>query len=286
MKKVKKISVVTNAHDEYSKAVGMGATTSSSSGGGQNYGLIASSAASTLATSPVGGVSIPGAGAAPGDGTNLAYAERLEMERAFQSERLEIIKSANFEEFSVMGNHSDEQVSKEKENNEIRKGNTKALIGASLSLMSTLMSGANKNNKAMFEVQKAYSIGTAMMDAYSSAGKVYARYAANPPLAGLMSAMALAKGVALARSIASQKMTRSVGSGGGGVIGGGSHRATGGSTVPYGASGESEYKGTQNIVVNIHNPLSDENWAKIVEDNIIPAIEGAGKRNVLLDVNV
>lgn len=49
---------------------------------------------------------------------------------------------------------------------------------------------------------------------------------------------------------------------------------------------EGENKGMQNIVVNIYNPLSDENWAKVIEDNIIPALEQAGDRNVQLDINV
>jgi hypothetical protein len=57
-------------------------------------------------------------------------------------------------------------------------------------------------------------------------------------------------------------------------------------TVPY-AGGEGETKkGTQNLTVNIHNPLSDENWQKVVEDNIIPALEEAGDRNVTMKVNV
>ena len=40
----------------------------------------------------------------------------------------------------------------------------------------------------------------------------------------------------------------------------------------------------QFITVQIYNPLSEQNWQKIVEDNIIPAIKDAGDRNISLSI--
>lgn len=37
---------------------------------------------------------------------------------------------------------------------------------------------------------------------------------------------------------------------------------------------------TQNITINIYNPLSTQNWAEIIEDNIIPALNDAADRNI------
>lgn len=276
MTKTNKVSVVTKAEKEYGRAVGMGSVTNPSSGGGQDYGSIANSAASSL-----------GASVLPEAGTALAYAQRLDAEREFQNQKLGIIKSAFLEESLAVGAHLGEQSSKEKKNNEIKKANTKALVSTSLSMMQTLMSGSKKNNKVMFEADKAYSVGKAVMSAYSGASKAYETYAAVPPMAALMAGIALARGIAMARSIASQRMTKSVGSRGGGVIGGGgASTGLGRSTAPYSEAGGGEFKGVQNLTVNIHNPLSDENWQKVVEDNIIPALEEAGERNVILKINV
>jgi len=300
MTKDNKISVALRAEDEYGRAVGMVTTTGPPPGGGwQDYGSIANSSSSSQGASlaagtyspgaggPYGaGISSPGAGALPGDGAVSVYAQRLDAERAFQSQRLGIISLANLEVSAVMGRHSDEQVSREKENNEIKKGNTKALVATSLSLMSKLMSGSKKNNKAMFEAEKAYSVGKAMMNAYSGASKAFETYAANPPMAALMAGIALAKGIAMARSIAGQKMTKSVGSGGGSTAGAGASAGIRRSTASYAGGEGAGKKGTQNLTVNIYNPLSDENWQKVVEDNIIPALEEAGERNVIMKVNV
>lgn len=44
-------------------------------------------------------------------------------------------------------------------------------------------------------------------------------------------------------------------------------------------------KGSQNITVIINNPLSTDNWDKIVEENIVPAISAAGERNIKISFN-
>lgn len=274
MTKENKIKVVIKAEDEYMKTQGSGSMMSPIPGIGAN------SAGASIG----GGLSSLGTAASPEGGMGLTYAQRLEAESAFQSQRLEIVRSANLEESMAMGQQSDELLTNEKDDHKTKLGNRKALISSSLSLMQTLMSGSKKNNKAMFEAEKAFSVGKAMMNAIESASTVYTKHSANPPLAALMAASALAKGMAMARSIASQKMTRSAGSSGGG-LGGSAASSPSRSTTPYGGLEEDAKRGTQNLVVNIHNPLSDENWAKIVEDNIIPAIEDAGDRNVVIDMN-
>lgn len=53
----------------------------------------------------------------------------------------------------------------------------------------------------------------------------------------------------------------------------------GGSPLPAGLEAGAP-QATQNITVHIYNPLSEQNWQKIVEDNIIPAINGASDKNI------
>lgn len=64
------------------------------------------------------------------------------------------------------------------------------------------------------------------------------------------------------------------------------------SSGPVSASGRSlsaypaqeEPKQTQNITLQIYNPLSTQNWAEIMENNIIPALKGASDRNIVMNV--
>ncbi|MBI5491997.1 MAG: hypothetical protein HY893_03595 [Deltaproteobacteria bacterium] len=67
--------------------------------------------------------------------------------------------------------------------------------------------------------------------------------------------------------------TSSSGSGGGGA------KALSGATAP-----EANATTTQHITIQVYNPLSEQNWQKIVDDNIIPALKDAGDRNVAVTV--
>ncbi|MBI2412476.1 MAG: hypothetical protein HYV24_04625 [Deltaproteobacteria bacterium] len=42
---------------------------------------------------------------------------------------------------------------------------------------------------------------------------------------------------------------------------------------------------TQQVTVNIYNPLSEQNWQKIVEESIVPALNNAAEKNITISVN-
>lgn len=74
------------------------------------------------------------------------------------------------------------------------------------------------------------------------------------------------------------------------VVGGqASTSSSGGSSVarvkslPSGGA-DASVAPTQNITIHVYNPLSEQNWQKIVDDNIIPALKDAGDRNVAVTV--
>ncbi|MBI5344761.1 MAG: hypothetical protein HZB83_05415 [Deltaproteobacteria bacterium] len=77
------------------------------------------------------------------------------------------------------------------------------------------------------------------------------------------------------------------GAGGGAPSGSGGAAAFGkqsAGSLPMSLDSNLPARQNQNITVNIHNPLSDQNWQKIVEDNIVPALNDASNRNVNLVV--
>ncbi|MCR4288288.1 MAG: hypothetical protein NUW09_09790 [Deltaproteobacteria bacterium] len=61
-------------------------------------------------------------------------------------------------------------------------------------------------------------------------------------------------------------------------------RLSGATAVPVSLSSEAQPRQTQHITIQIYNPLSEQNWEKIAEENIIPAINSAVNRNVVLTV--
>lgn len=56
------------------------------------------------------------------------------------------------------------------------------------------------------------------------------------------------------------------------------------STPLAGYATDMKVNAPQNITIQIYNPLSEQNWQKIVEDNIVPAINSASERNIAVTV--
>ena len=64
----------------------------------------------------------------------------------------------------------------------------------------------------------------------------------------------------------------------------GASSARGGLLSAYPAPGGAEPKQIQNITFQIYNPLSQQNWAEIAENNILPALKDASDRNIVMNV--
>lgn len=60
--------------------------------------------------------------------------------------------------------------------------------------------------------------------------------------------------------------------------------SSGADTAASLTTGSNQAQTTQQITIQIYNPLSEQNWQKIVEDNIIPAIKDASDKNISIDV--
>jgi hypothetical protein len=133
------------------------------------------------------------------------------------------------------------------------------------------------------------SIAQTLISTYESAVKSYNAMAGipivGPGLGVAAAAAAVLAGMAQVQNI--RKM--SIDGGGGGGEGGGYSQATGTGTVPPLGSGPlvpTPVEGTQQIThvtVNVHNPLSTQNWAEIVELDIVPALRSAADRGVTIN---
>jgi len=152
-------------------------------------------------------------------------------------------------------------------------------FGAAANFMQNLTVIAGKEGGAMFEIMKGFATAQAIIDTYAAANKALA--SAPPPFNYVLAAATVAAGLARVAQIQRTQPGATSGS----TIG------AGGTTNP-GFTGGANGAGpppipvtqAQNtppaIQIQIINPLGSEDWDKIYEENIAPAINRGLRRNV------
>ncbi len=201
---------------------------------------------------------------------------------------LDIMDASGAAQADLERKYSDmkKQYSEDERNYKIR--NAVTFANTAMGLMQTIYTATGSQNKKMFKMMQAYAIGQAVVSGWQSAVFAWqAGMATGGPWAPLVAvaytAASLIKTGSMIASIKSQKIggSGSTGGGGGGIsvsgFGGGS------GSMPQRLN-EPEEKQTQQITMNIYNPLSEQNWAEIAENNIIPALNDASDRNINLTV--
>ncbi len=160
-------------------------------------------------------------------------------------------------------------------------------FGAVADFMENLYVVTDSKNRAIFEVMKAAAISQTVIDTYASAQAAY-KALAGIPIVGPGLAVAAAASAVVA-GLARVAQIRGTSFGGGTPVTSGGEAVTapytGGSTHAFPIQ-EGTSSVAQTLTVNVYNPLSDENWDKIVEDNIAPALEGLSERDVVLNIKV
>ncbi len=148
-------------------------------------------------------------------------------------------------------------------------------LGATAGFFNNLYTIAGSSHKKLFTMMKAFNIAQALMDAYTA----FNRTLASLPYPWNVAAAAavLAQGLARVQQI---RAMRPGGSAGGGGIGGGTIRV--GDKSAGGSGSPATARPAPTITVNINNPLtgSDEEWERLVEERIAPAIKRAVERNI------
>lgn len=153
--------------------------------------------------------------------------------------------------------------------------------------LQNLFVAAGSKHRAMFEAMKSFAIAETLIQTYRAAQGSYAALApipvVGPALGAAAAAAAIAAGLARVEQIRGttpKGATSSISAGGRA-----NPQYSGGSSSAYPVPTRIEdERPTQFITIQIYNPLSEQNWQKIIEDNVIPAMREAGDRNIALSM--
>lgn len=226
-----------------------------------------------------------------GEGGQLgdAYAQyqggdQLAALQDYNTQRMQLMVDAGKSQYEIEAEY--ERLTTEMKDREyqMRLGAGAQFAGGMANLFQNLYTASGKKNKALFEMAKAFAIAEAVMNTAKAATQALA-FPPGPPISFVYVAAAIAAGAAQIATIASSKP----GSSGGAISAGGyatpSYSGGSASAQPVPMRLEEDTKPAQHITFIINNPLSQQNWEKIAQDNIIPAINAAGDRNVKISLN-
>lgn len=168
-----------------------------------------------------------------------------------------------------------------------RVGHAEAGAALMSNMLQNLFVATGSRHRAMFEAMKAFAAAETLIQTYRAAQGAYAALApipvVGPALGAAAAAAAIAAGLARVEQIRSTRPDGATGS----ISAGGraNPQYSGGSPGAYPAPTRLEdARPSQYITVQIYNPLSEQNWQKIVEDNIVPALRDAGDRNIAVNM--
>ncbi len=226
-----------------------------------------------------------------GEGGQLgdAYAQyqggdQLAALQDYNTQRMQLMVDAGKSQYEIEAEYERLTTQMKDREYQMRLGAASQFAGGMSNFFQNLYTASGKKNKALFEMAKAFSIAEAVMNTAKAATQALA-FPPGPPISFAYVAAAIAAGAAQIATIASSKP-----GGSGGAISAGGYATpaySGGSASaqPVPMRLEEDSKPPQTITVIINNPLSQQNWEKITQDNIIPAINAAGDRNVKISIN-
>ena len=212
------------------------------------------------------------------------YQARLDAMAAYNETVKSEVESARAALNEIEVKYTEEEMSFAMKKRDMQIAYAGEAFGAASDAMTNLYNMTGKKNKEMFEVMKAFAVAETLIATYSAAQKSFDKgitetgsywggvaYAAAATIAGM----------ARVAEIESQEP-------GGAAGGSSSDSATpsyqSGSSSDYAVSTQETAYAPQQVTVNVYNPLSEQNWQKIVEENIVPAINDAAERNIVVTV--
>lgn len=168
-----------------------------------------------------------------------------------------------------------------------RVGHAEAGAALMSNMLQNLFVATGSRHRAMFEAMKGFAVAETLIQTYRAAQGAYAALAPIPVVGPALGAAAAAAAIAAGLARVEQIRSTSPGNATGTISAGGraNPQYSGGSPGAYPAPSRLEdAKPSQSITVQIYNPLSEQNWQKIVEDNIVPALRDAGDRNIAVSM--
>ncbi|MCL4874671.1 hypothetical protein KJ039_11405 [bacterium] len=219
----------------------------------------------------------------------FAAGEEERMKRLKDMGRLRIQEKEKFlsEEAALTGGHLRQIEDMERASWATRLMYAQTAASMLTNTLQNLFIATGSKHRAMFEAMKAFAIAETLIQTYRAAQGSYAALApipvVGPALGAAAAAAAIAAGLARVEQIRSttpKGATSSISAGGRA-----NPQYSGGSPGAYPVPTRLEdERPTQFITIQIYNPLSEQNWQKIIEDNVIPAMREAGDRNIALSM--
>ena len=212
----------------------------------------------------------------------LEEEEKLLLLEEFQTRRFQLLATGVTDEVELERINAEQKMQFIDRERQFREQTTKAIFSNAISSLQSLFTATGTQSKKMQKLQKAAGIAQAVVSGQVAAVEAWkvGMGVGGPPIAGLFTALSLAKTGALIAGIGGAGGGGEGGGGGGGAVGVGGDRTT--PELPGRFDVESE-RATQNIVINVMNPLSGE-LAEEAGDAIVQAVNKAGERNVALTI--
>ncbi len=237
---------------------------------------------------------LAGIGAAPevlGPGAPEQFSEaaqmeaRLEQLRDFHVKKIQLMETAGRTEAELNSAFNQAQLDIERQTHQMRLSQAQGAFGMMANMMQNLTVLTGKEGGASFKAMKAFAIAETSIQTYRAAQGAYAALApipiVGPALAAAAAAAAIVAGLARVKQIASMEP--------GGSATGSTISAGGTANPSYSGGSPSAYPAPQrtddsasapNITIQIYNPMGNEDWDKLAEENIAPALRRAFGRNV------
>lgn len=222
-------------------------------------------------------------------GTEAGYAARLHAFRHYSRVLGEERERSNAAHSAMEMRQAEFEAELDRKKWALRVGQAETAAGAMSNAMQNLYAATGSKHRAMFEAMKAFAIAETVIQTYRAAMGAYAALApipiVGPALGAAAAAAAVMAGMARVETIRNTKPGDATG-----TVGHSGHANpsySGGSPSAYPVpqrSEDADSAGNKAITINIYNPLAEQNWKRLVEDNIIPALKDAGDRNISLTV--
>jgi len=215
----------------------------------------------------------------------LEYQNKLIALNEYNTQRLLLMQEAGYSEAELVAENNRQIAVNEDATNRFRLSSAASTAGAISNVLQNLMTSGIARGKTMFQAMKLTSIAQALISTYEGATAALASKTLPYPLNIAAMIAVIAAGLAQVAKIRSTEPGG--GTGGGTAIGAGGAALPaygGGSFGAYPVPKREEAKPTQNITLQIYNPLSQQNWAEIIENNLLPALKSASDMNIVMNV--
>lgn len=221
--------------------------------------------------------------------TQETYQKKLDALQAYNTSVIQEMIASGASQDAIHAKYAEMSIGYSKAERDAKIAYAADSFGAAANFMQNLYIATGSKNKAMFETMKAFAIAQTVIDTYQGAQAAYKALSGIPyvgPALGVAAAAA-----AIAAGMARVAQIQATHPGGGSISAGGTATPSyfGGSPSAYPVPqslDNQQQNGPTNLTIVIHNPLGNENWDQIVQDQVIPALNRAGDRRVQINANV